>query len=65
MSDVPNLTAEQVAQLVPQASDLEALGAGGQKVVFKGTIDDQNLLYFSEEFMVGRDLRPVLSVKIL
>lgn len=121
MSDLPNLTPEQVARLIPQASDIEPVDAGGQKVVFKGTIagqqyalkfakvpelrddveseefpmsdvavraqrevetmrdcasphmvklgpiglsfttiDDQSLLYFSEEFIVGRDLRTIL-----
>jgi serine/threonine protein kinase len=122
MSDLPNLTPEQVAQLVPRASDIQLVGAGGQKVVFKGTIageqyalkfakvpelpedlesedfpmsdvavraqrevetmrdctsphmvklgpiglefaaiGDQSLLYFSEEFVIGRDLRTILQ----
>jgi serine/threonine-protein kinase len=121
MSDLPNLTPEQVVQLISQASEIESVDAGGQKVVFKGTIageqyalkfaklpelpddleseefpmsdvvvraqrevetmrdctsphmvklgpiglsftmiDDQSLLYFSEEFIVGRDLRTIL-----
>jgi len=121
MSDLPNLTPEQVAQLVPGASDIELVGPGGQKVVFKGTIageqyalkfakvpelpedletedfpmsdvavraqrevktmrdctsrhmvklgpiglefttiDDQSLLLFSEQFIVGRNLRTIL-----
>lgn len=122
MSDLPNVTPEQVAQLIPQVSDIESVGAGGQKVVFKGTIggeqyalkfakvpelpddleseefpmsdvavraqrevetmrdcasahmvklgpiglefttiDDQSVLYFSEDFIVGRDLRTMLQ----
>ena len=121
MRDLPNLTPQQVAQLLPQASEIEQAGAGGQKVVFKGTIagkqyafkfakapelpedleseefpmsdvavraqrevetmrdcasehmvrlgpvgltfdtiDGQSLLYFSEEFIVGHDLRTIL-----
>ena len=121
MSDLPNLTPEQVSQLIQQASDIEPVDAGGQKVVFKGTIageqyalkfakvpvlpddleseefpmsdvavraqrevetmrdctsrhmvklgpiglmfttiEDQSLLYFSEEFIVGRDLQDIL-----
>lgn len=122
MSDLPNLTPEQVAQLIPGASHIERVGAGGQKVVFKGvidgeqyalkfakvpvlpedleneefpmndvavraqrevetmrdcasehmvrlgpigltfdTIDGQSLLYFSEEFIAGHDLRTILQ----
>lgn len=121
MNDLPNLTPEQVGGLIPQASGIEPVDAGGQKVVFKGTIagqqyalkfakvpelpddleseefpmsdvavraqrevetmrdctsphmvklgpiglsfttiDNQSLLYFSEEFIVGRDLRKIL-----
>ncbi len=121
MSDLPNLTPQQVAQLIPRASDIEPAGRGGQKVVFRGviggeqyalkfakvpelsedleseevsmenveararrevdimkdcgsrhmvklgsiglsfaTIADQRLLYFSEEFIAGRDLWVIL-----
>lgn len=121
MSELPNLTLAQVAQLIPQVSDIREAGRGGQKVVFVGTIDgqqyalkfakmpvppddleseempmrddaaraqrevetmrdcpsrymvklgpiglqfatieDQSLLYFSEEYIVGRDLKTLL-----
>lgn len=39
MSDLPNLTPSQVAELIPNASNIESVDAGGQKVVFKGTIE--------------------------
>src|SRR5438874_6394773 len=38
VADLPNLTPDQVAVLIPQASDIEDLGRGGQKLVFRGTI---------------------------
>jgi eukaryotic-like serine/threonine-protein kinase len=38
VADLPSLTPAQVAVLVPQASDIENLGSGGQKLVFRGTI---------------------------
>lgn len=38
MADLPSLTPDQVAVLVPQASDIEHIGSGGQKLVFRGTI---------------------------
>jgi len=41
MSDLPNLTPEQVSDLLPEATDIEVIGRGGQKLVFKGTIDGQ------------------------
>jgi serine/threonine-protein kinase len=121
MPDLPSLTTEDVASLIPQASDVQQAGRGGQKLVFRGTVegkqyalkfsklpdnagDDiedfptsdvamrakrevetmrncqsshmvklgpiglafaerggQRLLYFSEEFVVGRDLRTILQ----
>ncbi|MFO0966103.1 MAG: serine/threonine-protein kinase [Gemmataceae bacterium] len=39
MADLPSLTPDQVAILVPQASAIEQLGSGGQKLVFRGTIE--------------------------
>jgi serine/threonine-protein kinase len=38
MADLPRLSQEQVAGLVPQASNIEPIGHGGQKLVFRGTI---------------------------
>lgn len=117
MIDLPNLTPEQVASLVPNASLIMRESSGGQKVVFRATVDgveyalkfakvpasefddtedfaasdisirarrevetmrdcaspylvklgpiglnfatldDQQLVYFSEEFIKGKDLR--------
>lgn len=123
MSDLPSITPAQVVELIPQASDIREIGRGGQKLVFRGTIDgqeyalkfakapagredwedeerpiddvaararrevetvrecasthmvklgpvglqlatidDQSLLYFSEEFIGGRDLRTALRL---
>lgn len=39
MPDLPSLTPVHVAALVPQASNTEHIGSGGQKLVFRGTID--------------------------
>ncbi len=39
MADLPNLTPQQVAELVPGVSQVEVAGKGGQKLVFRGTID--------------------------
>lgn len=36
---IPELTIEQVQQVIPQASDIQELDRGGQKIVFTGTID--------------------------
>lgn len=41
MPDLPNLSAEQVSELVPQALGISRIGSGGQKLVFQGTIDGQ------------------------
>ena len=122
MADLPDVTPEQVGQLIPGATDIERAGSGGQKLVFRGTIEEnqyalkfaklppeiceeseaedfpmsdvaarakrevetmrdcashhmvklgpiglmfaevegQQVLYFSEEFIVGRDLRTTL-----
>jgi len=121
MPDLPNLTPEQVEQLISMASNIEFVASGGQKLVFRGVIggesyalkfakvpkpreqDDleevsvadvsvrakrevetmrdcasphmvklgpvglmfaeilgQSVLYFSEEFIVGRDLKTIL-----
>ena len=118
MPDLPNLTPEQVAAILPVATNVEHVGSGGQKIVFRATlegetyalkfalvpadidseevpfaevtvrasrevetmrdcasphmvklgpigltfreIEGQNLLYFSEEFIVGRDLKQIL-----
>ncbi|MBN1395163.1 MAG: serine/threonine protein kinase [Pirellulales bacterium] len=38
MSDLPNLTPAQVAELIPNACNIERVNDGGQKVVFKGII---------------------------
>jgi eukaryotic-like serine/threonine-protein kinase len=38
LATLPNLTPDQVAILVPQASDIQPVGRGGQKLVFRGTI---------------------------
>jgi eukaryotic-like serine/threonine-protein kinase len=122
MSDLPTLTLAQVAELIPNACNIQPVDAGGQKVVFRGTIegsqyalkfakvpvlpedmededfpmsdvavraqreveimrgcrsphmvklgpiglefakaDNQAILYFSEEFVCGRNLRKVLE----
>ncbi len=122
MSDLPTLTLEQIAELIPEACGIESLDKGGQKVVFRGTIgktqyalkfakvpilpddlenedfpmsdvaaraqreveimrdcksrymvklgpvglqfttvNDQAILYFSEEFVTGQDLRAILQ----
>jgi serine/threonine protein kinase len=45
MSDLPNLTLAQVTQLIPQASDIQMVGSGGQKLVFKGTIDGKQYAF--------------------
>ena len=45
MSDLPNLTLAQVTQLIPQASDIQTVGSGGQKLVFKGTIDGKQYAF--------------------
>jgi serine/threonine protein kinase len=37
----PKLTIQQVESLIPQASDIQELDQGGQKVVFTGIIDGQ------------------------
>ena len=124
MSDLPNLTPAQVAELIPDATDIEPAGGGAQKVVFRGviggrkyafkfakvpdlpedqedeevfmsdlapraqrevetlrncqsrhmvklgpvgleftTIEDQRVLYFSEEYVLGRDLRAILRAE--
>lgn len=39
MPGLPNITVEQVKGLLPQCTDIALAGSGGQKVVFKGTID--------------------------
>lgn len=39
MADLPSLTPDQVAVLVPQALHIEYIASGGQKLVFRGTID--------------------------
>src|SRR4030042_1979892 len=39
MADLPNLTRQQIQELVPEASDIEPAGAGGQKQVFKARIE--------------------------
>lgn len=39
MAELPNLTPVQVAALVPQAQNIEIVGRGGQKLVFRGAID--------------------------
>lgn len=41
MPDLPSLTPEQVTGLVPQATAVMPAGSGGQKVVFRATIDWQ------------------------
>lgn len=41
MPDLPSLTPEQVAALVPNASNIKEIGRGGQKLVFQGTINGQ------------------------
>lgn len=121
MADLPSITEAQVASLIPIAADIQPVGRGGQKLVFRCTIDgapyalkfakvpelpeemetedfpmsdvaararrevetmrncssshmvklgpiglnfanvdDQSVLYFSEEFIGGRDLRKIL-----
>lgn len=121
MADLPSLTPDQVAVLVPQAANIQRIDSGGQKLVFRATIDgnsvaikfakipttpaddpeefassdiaerakrevdtmrqctsshmvkvgpigltfanvaDQRIVYFSEEFIVGRNLRIILQ----
>lgn len=39
MSDLPTLTPAQVTELIPNACNIDSVDAGGQKVVFKGTIE--------------------------
>lgn len=57
MSDLPNLTPAQVAQLIPDAADVERAGGGGQKLVFKGTIDRQQYaLKFAKVPVLPEDL---------
>ncbi len=121
MADLPTLTPDQVASLLPEASDVSVAGRGGQKIVFRASIggntyalkfakapglsddtetedypvsdvaartrrevqilrhcgsphmvklgptdlafariDNQDILYFSEEFILGQDLRTIL-----
>lgn len=38
MPELPSLTPDQVAALVPTASGIEGIGRGGQKLVFRGTV---------------------------
>lgn len=121
MAVLPSITHAQVASLIPEAADIQPVGRGGQKLVFRCTIDsapyalkfakvpelpeemetedfpmsdvaararrevetmrdcrsahmvklgpvglsfanvdDESVLYFSEEFIDGRDLRTIL-----
>jgi serine/threonine-protein kinase len=121
MADLPSITESQVATLIPNAADIQPIGRGGQKLVFRCTIDavpyalkfakvlelsedmetedfpmsdvaaragrevetirdctsahmvklgpvglsfanidNESVLYFSEEFIAGRDLRTIL-----
>jgi len=39
MADLPSITEAQVASLVSNATDIQPIGRGGQKLVFKCTID--------------------------
>jgi hypothetical protein len=49
MPDLPSLTTGDVASLIPQASDVQQAGRGGQKLVFRGTIEGtQYALKFSK-----------------
>ncbi len=121
MADLPNLSIEQIVALIPGASNVEIVGRGGQKLVYRATIvkseyalkfakitsagvDEmgdfstgdiairakrevdtirdcsspymvtlgpigltfatvvgQQVVYFSEEFIAGRDLRHILT----
>jgi eukaryotic-like serine/threonine-protein kinase len=54
---VPNLTCEQVAKIIPNASNIEALDQGGQKIVFTGKIDSKSyvLKFMSTGSNLNRD----------
>jgi len=49
MPDLPNVTPDQVGQLIPDATDVEQVGSGGQKLVFRATVEqDQYALKFAK-----------------
>ena len=57
MSDLPTLTPAQVAELIPNACNIESVDAGGQKRVFKGTIEGtQYALKFAKVPVLPEDL---------
>jgi eukaryotic-like serine/threonine-protein kinase len=57
MSDLPTLTLVQVTELIPNACDIESVDAGGQKVVFRGTIEGlQYALKFANVPVLPEDM---------
>jgi eukaryotic-like serine/threonine-protein kinase len=57
MSDLPTITLAQVAELIPSARDIQTVDAGGQKVVFRGTIGgSQYALKFAKVPMLPEDM---------
>lgn len=42
MANLPTLTVENVAAMLPQASAISLIGSGGQKLVFRAAIEGQN-----------------------
>lgn len=51
---LPNINIAKVAELVPSATDIEEIGRGGQKIVFKAKLDGKD--YALKFAYLGRDI---------